>query len=117
MTTQSTRTIRIATAIAFASLLSACASLVPTESGAGYIAEVDPAQVRICFRSGVLPGPGQEVHFISDAHTARPSYRSMRAIGAARIETMASDGCAKAVALTGVPQLGDEVYFSNAHRD
>jgi uncharacterized protein YceK len=119
MKTKSNLTLTIAVGISIAStlLLSACASIAQAQPSAGYIAEVDTSQVRVCFRSGVSPPAGQEVYFVSNAQTPRSSYRSMRAVGAARIIAAGSDGCATAIALTGKPRTDDDVYLSGVQPD
>ena len=109
MKTKFTLVIFTAVAIASLSMVSACASFKQTQPSAGYIAEVGTSQVRLCFRSGISPSPGQEVQFMSNAQTPRPSFRSARPVGVARITAAGADGCVLATVLNGTAQRNDDV--------
>jgi hypothetical protein len=108
----------IALVVASTQVLGACASLAQLQSGDGFIADVGTQQVRLCFRSGVSPSPGQEVRFVANANTPRASYKSMWPEGKARISAVGNDGCATAIVLNGRPHREDDVHLlSSAQRD
>jgi hypothetical protein len=95
----------------------ACAGMVHAQPGEGFVADVSTQQLRLCFRSGVAPQPGQQVSYVSNASTPKPGYKSMRPVGTALVTAVGADGCVMATALTGTPHRGDDVTVSGVRKN
>jgi len=106
----------IAMVIVSTQWLGACAGVVRAQPGDGFVADVGTQQLRLCFRSGISPQPGQQVSYVGNASTPKPGYKSMRPEGTALVTAVGADGCVMATVLTGTPHRGDDVTMSGVHK-
>lgn len=99
---------------AAALLLSSACSTLTTSKNVGSVADATVTDLRLCFRSGAIPPPGQEVQIMRRELVGSgkpPANYLARQVGTARITAAASDSCVAAVMVDGKARPNDQVQW------